>query len=39
MMRPLAASDCLVMRPPHAPALPAGAEVPIVTFPGGAWPL
>src|SRR4051812_46960291 len=25
MMRPLAASDCLVMRPPHAPALPAGA--------------
>ena len=39
MMRPLAVSDCLVMRPPHAPALPAGAEVPIVTFPGGAWPL
>jgi molybdopterin molybdotransferase len=39
MMRPLAASDCLVMRPPHAPALPAGAEVPIVTFPGGACPL
>ena len=39
MMRPLAASDCLVMRPPHAPALPAGAEVPIVIFPGGAWPL
>jgi len=39
MMRPLAASDCLVMRPPHAPALPAGAEVPIVPFPGGACPL
>jgi molybdopterin molybdotransferase len=39
MMRPLAASDCLVMRPPHAPALPAGAEVPIVAYPGGAWPL
>src|SRR3954471_23234049 len=39
MMRPLAASDCLVMRPPLAPALPAGAEVPIVTFPGGALPL
>ena len=39
MMRPLAASDCLVMRPPHAPALPAGAEVPIITFPGGALPL
>src|SRR5271170_5966740 len=39
MMRPLAASDCLVMRPPHAPALPAGSEVPIIAFPGGAWPL
>ena len=39
MMRPLAASDCLVMRPPHAPALPAGAEVPIITFPGGSMPL
>src|SRR3954451_21012277 len=39
MMRPLAASDCLVMRPPHATALPAGAEVPIITFPGGALPL
>ena len=35
MMRPLAASDCLVIRPPHAPALPAGSEVPIITFPGG----
>src|SRR6266513_2296377 len=31
LMRPLAASDCLVMRPPHAPASPAGAEVPIIT--------
>jgi molybdopterin molybdotransferase len=39
MMRPLAASDCLVMRPPHAPALPAGSEVPIIPFPGGALPL
>ena len=39
MMRPLAASDCLVVRPPHAPALPAGSEVPIIGFPGGAWPL
>ena len=39
MMRPLAASDCLVMRPPHAPALPAGALVPIIPFPGGALPL
>jgi molybdopterin molybdotransferase len=39
MMRPLAASDCLVMRPPHAPALPAGSEVPIIPFPGGSLPL
>jgi hypothetical protein len=39
MMRPLAASDCLVMRPPHAPALPAGSAVPIIPFPGGAVPL
>ena len=39
MMRPLAAADCLVVRPPHAPALPAGGAVPIIPFPGGAWPL
>jgi molybdopterin molybdotransferase len=39
MMRPLAASDCLVIRPPHAPPLPAGAEVPVILFPGGASPL
>ncbi len=39
MMRPLAASDCLVIRPPHAPALPAGAEVPIIAFTGNALPL
>jgi molybdopterin molybdotransferase len=39
MMRPLAASDCLVMRPPHAPALPAGGAVPIIPFPGGSLPL
>jgi len=39
MMRPLAAADCLVMRPPHAPPLAAGSTVPIVRFPGGAWPL
>jgi molybdopterin molybdotransferase len=39
MMRPLASSDCLVIRPPHAPAIGAGAMVPIITFPGGAWPL
>src|SRR5438270_790545 len=39
MMRPLAAADCLVVRPPGATALPAGSEVPIIPFPGGAWPL
>ena len=39
MMRPLAASDCLVIRPPHAPALPAGSEVPIIPFPGGSLPM
>jgi molybdopterin molybdotransferase len=39
MMRPLASSDCLVIRPPHAPAAPAGTMVPVITFPGGAWPL
>jgi molybdopterin molybdotransferase len=39
MMRPLASSDCLVIRPPHAPAAPSGTMVPIITFPGGAWPL
>jgi molybdopterin molybdotransferase len=39
MMRPLASSDCLVIRPPHAPAASAGTMAPIVTFPGGAWPL
>src|SRR5215472_2858378 len=39
MMRPLAASDCLVMRPPNAPALPAGSEVPIIPFPGASLPL
>jgi molybdopterin molybdotransferase len=39
MMRPLAASDSLVIRAPHAPAASAGTIVPIITFPGGAWPL
>jgi molybdopterin molybdotransferase len=39
MMHPLAAADCLVMRPPHAAPLPAGSEVPIIPFPGGALPL
>jgi molybdopterin molybdotransferase len=39
MMHPLAAADCLVIRPPHAPALAAGNTIPIIPFPGGAWPL
>jgi molybdopterin molybdotransferase len=39
MMRLLALADCLVMRPPQAPALPAGAIVPIVPFPAGALPV
>lgn len=39
MMRPLAQSDCLLVRPPHAPALAAGSAVPVIPFPGGAWPL
>jgi molybdopterin molybdotransferase len=39
MMRPLASSDCLVIRQPHAPAAAVGTQVPIILFPGGAWPL
>ena len=39
MMRLLAAADCLVVRPPHAPAIAAGATVPIVPFPVGALPI
>ena len=39
MMRLLSAADCLVVRPPHAPAVDAGARVPIVQFPGGAQPI
>jgi molybdopterin molybdotransferase len=39
MMRLLAAADCLVVRPPHAPAIAAGATVPIVPFPGGVLPI
>jgi molybdopterin molybdotransferase len=30
MVRVLAAADALVLRPPHAPALPAGAVVPVI---------
>ncbi|MBV8888645.1 MAG: molybdopterin molybdotransferase MoeA [Alphaproteobacteria bacterium] len=39
MMRLLAQSDCLVIRPPHAPPAPAGTIVPIIPFPTGALPL
>ncbi len=39
MMRLLSAADCLVVRPPHAPEIAAGATVPIVPFPGGALPI
>ena len=39
MMRLLAAADCLVLRPPHAPAVAAGETVPIVPFPGGVLPV
>jgi molybdopterin molybdotransferase len=30
MLRRLALADALVLRPPHAPALPEGAEVPVI---------
>jgi molybdopterin molybdotransferase len=39
MMRLLADADCLIVRPPHAPALPAGSIVPIIVFPGGLLPI
>jgi molybdopterin molybdotransferase len=39
MMRLLAAADCLVVRPPHAPAAAAGTIVPIVRFPDGVLPI
>ncbi|MGC2202472.1 MAG: gephyrin-like molybdotransferase Glp [Stellaceae bacterium] len=38
MMRLLSAADCLVVRPPHAPAAAAGETVPIVPFPSGVLP-
>jgi molybdopterin molybdotransferase len=38
MMRLLAAADCLVVRPPHAPPLAAGANVPIIFFSDGILP-
>lgn len=39
MMRLLSGADCLILRPPHAPAAPAGSIVPIIHFPTGAWPI
>jgi molybdopterin molybdotransferase len=39
MMRLLSGADCLILRPPHAPAAPAGSIVPIIRFPTGAWPI
>jgi molybdopterin molybdotransferase len=39
MMRLLASSDCLVVRPPNAPAIAAGTIVPIVRFPAGVTPV
>jgi len=35
----LAAADCLVVRPPLAPAVPVGTIVPIVLFPVGVLPI
>jgi molybdopterin molybdotransferase len=39
MMRLLAAADCLIVRPPHAPAAAAGETLPILRFPMGALPI
>jgi molybdopterin molybdotransferase len=39
MMRLLAAADCLILRPPHAPPAAAGSMVPILRFPVGALPI
>src|SRR6516164_9121763 len=39
MMRLLAAADCLVVRPPHAPAVAAGTILPIIRFPDAALPI
>ena len=39
MMRLLSAADCLILRPPHAPAAAVGSIVPIIRFPRGAWPI
>jgi molybdopterin molybdotransferase len=39
MMRLLSAADCLIIRPPHAPAAATGGNVPILRFPAGAMPI
>jgi len=38
MMKIFAAADCLIIRPPHAPALPAGAPCPIMLLRPGLLP-
>ena len=39
MMRLLSAADCLVIRPPNAPAVVAGTIVPIIRFPDAVLPI
>jgi molybdopterin molybdotransferase len=39
MMRLLASADCLVVRPPHAPAAVPGESVPVIRFPTHALPI
>jgi molybdopterin molybdotransferase len=39
MMRLLAAADCLIQRPPHAPVAAVGEAVPILRFPTGGLPI
>jgi len=39
MMRLLAAADCLVVRPPQAPAVAAGTMVPVIRFPDAVLPI
>ena len=38
MMKIFAAADCLIIRPPHAPALPAGAPCPVMLLRPGLLP-
>jgi molybdopterin molybdotransferase len=39
MLSPLAQADCLVIRPPHAPAAPAGTPVEIIPLGGVGLPI